>query len=103
MTNTSAPLRPSTKQRTVIKRKQQVQPMQGNESLLRDALANGDATVLAMAFNVGVLIDANGATMDLQPASYAIVMLHNNPPHLHGLYGSQSPAVEEPDDVPATT
>lgn len=75
--------------------------MQGNESLLRDALANGDATVLAMAFNVGVLVDAEGATMDLQPASYAIVMLHDNPPHLRGLYGSQSPAVEVPDVEPA--
>jgi hypothetical protein len=96
MTNTSAQSRPPTKRATVIKRKPQVQNMQGNESLLRDALANGDATVLAMAFNVGVLVDADGATMDLQPASYAIVMLHNNPPHLHGLYGSQTPAVDVP-------
>jgi hypothetical protein len=56
-----------------------------------------------MAFSVGVEIDAEGATMDLPPASYAIVMLHSNPPDLRGLYGSQSPAVEVPASEPATT
>lgn len=92
MTNTSAQSRPSTKLKTVIKRKQQAQPMQGNESLLRDALANNDATVMGMAFNVGMIVDVEGATMELPPASYAIVMLHDNPPHLRGLYGSAEPA-----------
>lgn len=91
MTNTSAPSRPSTIPRTVIKQKQPAPLTQDNESLLRDALANGDATVLAMAFNVGLMVDAGGATMEMPAASYAIVMLHDNPPDLKGLYGSQSP------------
>lgn len=89
MTNTSAQSRPSTKPKTVIKRNQPEPLTPDNESLLRDALANGDATVLTMAFNVALEIDAEGATMELPPASYAIVMLHNNPPDMRGLYASQ--------------
>lgn len=88
-TDTSAPSRRNTKPRTASKPPQPVPPTQDNEAILLNALHNGSASVLTLAFNVGICVDAEGAKMELPAASYAIVMLHDNPPDLHGLYAAE--------------
>jgi hypothetical protein len=87
-TATSAPSRRSTRRETATEQPQPAQPLQGNERLLLDALQSGRATVLALAFNVPAWFEAGKGEMDLPPGSYAVVMLHENPPDLSGLYST---------------
>lgn len=62
--------------------------MQGNERRLLDALQNGKATVLALAFNGPAWFEAGKGALDLPAGSYAVVKLHENPADLNGLYAT---------------